>query len=192
MDKEITAVRIGVSACLLGQRVRFDGGHKHTPCITDTLGELFTLVGVCPEVGCGLSTPRDAMRLEGDSAAPRLVVIRTGEDLTEQMLAYCREKVVELEKEDLCGFIFKRNSPSSGLNNVTVYDGGIPAGFGRGLFADAVVRRLPLLPVVEAESLSDASLREEFIERVLAYRKKQIRRTGCCGALLTPASQPAP
>ena len=148
MDKEITAVRIGVSACLLGQRVRFDGGHKHTPFITDTLGKLFTLVGVCPEVGCGLSTPREAMRLEGDPAAPRLVVISTGEDLTEQMLAYCREKVVELEKEDLCGFIFKKNSPSSGLSNVTVYDGGIPAGFGRGLFADAVVQRFPLLPVV--------------------------------------------
>lgn len=174
-------IAIGVSSCLLGEKVRYDGGHKHDRYITDTLGRFFRFVAVCPEVGCGLSIPREAMRLEGDPSAPRLVTNRTGIDLTERMLDFCRNKVVELEQEDLCGFIFKKDSPSSGLYRVKVYGGGVPARNGRGLFADALVKHFPLLPVEEEGRLYDMNLREIFIERVFAFRSWKDFLLGPCG-----------
>jgi uncharacterized protein YbgA (DUF1722 family)/uncharacterized protein YbbK (DUF523 family) len=164
-------IAVGVSACLLGEKVRYDGGHKHDHYITDTLGRFFHFVPVCPEVGCGLPVPREAMRLEGDPAAPRLVTSRTGVDLSVRMRQYCQRTVRELEKDDLCGFIFKKGSPSSGLFRVKVYSGGIPAKTGRGLFADAFVRHFPLLPVEEEGRLYDMNIRENFIERVFAFRE---------------------
>jgi len=166
-----TPLAIGVSACLLGEQVRYDGGHKHDPYITDILGRFFRLVSVCPEVGCGLPTPREAMRLEGDPAAPRLMTTRSRVDKTGQMLAYCNAKVVELEQEDLCGFIFKKNSPSSGLFRVKVYNNGMPVKQGSGLFAAAVVRHFPLLPVEEEGRLNDTAIRENFLERIFSYRR---------------------
>jgi len=168
MSKNIS---VGVSACLLGEQVRYDGGHKHDHYITDTLGRFFHFVPVCPEVGCGLPIPREAMRLEGDPAAPRLVTNRTGIDLTERMHEYCQRTVQDLEKEDLCGFIFKKDSPSSGLFRVKVYSGGMPSKTGRGLFAAAFVRHFPLLPVEEEGRLYDMNIRENFIERVFAFRE---------------------
>ncbi|HEY3308450.1 MAG TPA: DUF523 and DUF1722 domain-containing protein [Desulfuromonadaceae bacterium] len=164
-------INIGVSSCLLGEQVRYDGGHKHNLFITDTLGRFFNLVGVCPEVGCGLPIPREAMHLEGDPDQPRLVTSKTKIDKTDQMLGFCRQKVVELEKEDLCGFIFKKNSPSSGLFRVKVYKKGIPAPTGRGLFAAAVVGHFPLLPVEEEGRLNDAVIRGNFIERIFSYHR---------------------
>jgi len=113
-------IKIGVSSCLLGEKVRYDGGHKHDRYITDVLGRYFQFVPVCPEVGCGMSIPREAMRLEGDPANPRLVTNKSHLDKTEQMNEFCRSKVVELDDEDLCGFIFKKDSPSSGLFRVKV------------------------------------------------------------------------
>jgi len=174
-------ISIGVSSCLLGEKVRYDGGHKHDRYITDTLGRFFRFVPVCPEVGCGLSIPREAMRLEGDPSSPRLVTNRTGIDLTERMLVFCRKKVLELEQEDLCGFIFKKDSPSSGLYRVKVYGGGVPARNGRGLFADALVKHFPLLPVEEEGRLYDMNLRENFIERVFAFRSWKDFLLGPCG-----------
>lgn len=166
-----TPVKIGVSSCLLGEKVRYDGGHKHDRYITDILGRFFVFVPVCPEVGCGMSTPREAMRLEGDPAAPRLVTNKTRIDKTEQMLAFCRAKVEELAQEDLCGFIFKKGSPSSGLFRVKVYQDGMPSKSGSGLFAAAVARAFPHLPLEEEGRLSDPALRENFIERVFSYRR---------------------
>ncbi len=171
-------IKVGVSSCLLGENVRYDGGHKHDHYITDTLGRFFHFVPVCPEVGCGMQVPREAMRLEGDAENPRLVTIKTKTDLTKQMQDYCRRVVVELENEDLCGFIFKKNSPSSGLFRVKIYTRGIPARSGRGLFADAVVRHFPLLPVEEEGRLYDMNIRENFIERVFAYRRWKDYLTG--------------
>jgi len=164
-------IKVGVSSCLLGEKVRYDGGHKHDHYITDTLGRFFTFVPVCPEVGCGLPVPREAMRLQGDPENPRLVTVKTGIDLTGQMLEYCRRVVMELENEDLCGFIFKKNSPSSGLFRVKVYNKGVPVRSGRGLFADAVVKHFPLLPVEEEGRLYDMDIRENFIERIFAFRR---------------------
>lgn len=172
MTNPIT-ITIGISACLLGEPVRYDGDHKQDRFITETMGRLFRLLSVCPEVGCGLTTPREAMRLEGDPAAPRLVTCLTRIDLTEQMLAYCRAKVVELEREDLCGFIFKKNSPSSGLSGVKIFNNGITTNTASGLFASAVVGHFPLLPVVEDELLADAGIRADFIDRVRSYRSRK-------------------
>lgn len=167
-------IKLGVSACLLGEKVRYDGGHKQFRYLTDVLSDRFIFVPVCPEVGCGLPVPREAMRLTGDPAALRLIVIRSGIDMTERMLSYCRRTVAALEAEKLCGFIFKKGSPSSGLFRVRVYsDAGMPAGTGRGLFARAVAEHYPFLPVEEEERLEDASLRENFLERVFAYKRLQ-------------------
>ncbi|MBJ6800389.1 YbgA family protein [Geomonas propionica] len=164
-------IKIGVSSCLLGEKVRYDGGHKHDPYLTGVLGRFFSFVPVCPEVECGMTTPREAMRLEGDPAQPRLMTHRTRIDKTEQMLAFCRAKVEQLAAEDLCGFIFKKGSPSSGLFRVKVYREGMPAASGSGLFAASVARRFPQLPMEEEGRLNDPVLRENFIERVFAFRR---------------------
>lgn len=165
-------MKIGVSTCLLGEKVRYDGGHKHDPYITKTLGRYFTWVPVCPESECGLGIPREAMRLEGDVAAPRLITRRTRRDLTGQMTRWIGPRLDQLATENLCGFIFKKGSPSSGLHRVKVYTaGGHPVNSGRGLFAAAFTARFPRIPVEEEGRLHDPGLRETFIERVFALKR---------------------
>ncbi len=137
-------IRIGVSSCLLGNKVRFDGGHKHDRYITDTLAHYFDFVPVCPEVECGLSIPREAMRLVGDPEAPRLVTGKSGIDHTDRMKSWAEKRLRELEREDLCGFIFKNRSPSSGMERVKVYDhNNIPQSVGVGIFARAFKEYFP-------------------------------------------------
>jgi uncharacterized protein YbbK (DUF523 family) len=164
------AIKIGVSACLLGEKVRYDGGHKLNRYVTEVLGDWFSFVPVCPEVGCGLPIPREAMRLEGDPTAPRLITTESHIDLTEQLISFCQRNIAVLEAEDLCGFVFKKGSPSCGLC-VKVYNRDMPTKTGRGLFAQAVVEHFPLLPVEEEGQLEDAGLRENFLERVFAYKR---------------------
>ena len=169
-----TPIRIGISSCLLGNPVRYDGGHQHDPYITDTLGRFFQFVPVCPETECGLGVPRETMRLEGDPESPRLVTTKTAIDHTERMLAWSRERVVKLESEDLHGFIFKAKSPSSGMERVKVYaskTASQPRKVGVGLFARVFMEHFPLLPVEEEGRLHDLSLRENFIERVFALHR---------------------
>ena len=129
MDK----IRLGVSACLLGEPVRYDGQHKHDRYITDTLGRYFEFVGVCPEVECGLGVPRETMRLVGDPDNPRLLTTRTAVDRTDLMQSWAAKRVRELEKEALGGYIFKSRSPSSGMENVKVYNdrGGLGSNSGQ-------------------------------------------------------------
>ena len=170
-------IRLGVSACLLGEPVRFDGGHKRDPFLVDTLGPFVEWVPVCPEVEIGLSTPRDTLRLVGAEDAPRLVVEKTGQDLTQQMRRYARDKVEQLATLNLHGYVLKRASPSCGLFRVRVYpESGIPQTGGRGLFAAELAQRLPLLPVEEEGRLSDSRIRENFIERVFATARWQALR----------------
>lgn len=165
-------IRVGVSSCLLGNPVRYDGGHKRDSYVVDTLGRYFDFVPVCPEVECGLGVPREAMRLVGDPEAPRLVTIKTGVDLTERMNAWARERVAELDEQRLCGFIFKAKSPSSGMTRIKVYnDKGAPAERGVGLFARAFMDRFPLIPVEDEGRLHDDKLRENFIERIFAMQR---------------------
>jgi len=167
-----TRIRLGVSACLLGDNVRFDGGHKLDRFITDTLGQFVEYVPVCPEVECGLPVPREAMRLMGDPASPRLVTSRTNVEHTERMIAWARKRAAELEAEGLCGYIFKSNSPSSGMERVRVYDAnGVPSKTGVGLFARIFMEHFPLLPVEDEGRLHDMKLRENFIERVFTLKR---------------------
>ncbi|MBN1105990.1 MAG: DUF523 and DUF1722 domain-containing protein [Deltaproteobacteria bacterium] len=165
-------IRIGVSACLLGQNVRFDGGHKHDRFITDTLGQYVGFVPVCPEAECGLGIPRESMRLVGDIESPRLITVRTRVDHTERMLTWSRKRVTEIEREDLCGFIFKSDSPSSGMERVKVYnENGMPEKKGVGLFARAFMEHFPRIPVEEEGRLHDPKLRENFIEGIFTLRR---------------------
>ena len=171
-EGEAQKIRLGVSACLLGQAVRYDGGHKRDPFLTDTLGPFVEWVPVCPEVEIGLGVPRDTIRLVGEAAAPRLVVEKTGEDVTARMRRYARRRATELESLELHGYVLKRASPSCGLFRVRVYDDdGIPRAHGTGVYARALTERLPLLPVEEEGRLGDPAIRESFIERVFAMAR---------------------
>ncbi len=165
-------IRVGVSSCLLGNPVRYDGGHKHDRYITDILASYFHFVAVCPEVECGLPVPRETMRLVGNAENPQLVTSKSGIDHTVKMLSFCNQKVRSLENEDLCAFIFKKDSPSSGLYRVKVYgESGQAQKNGRGLFASALVNYFPNLPVEEEGRLHDPALRENFIERIFCYNR---------------------
>jgi uncharacterized protein YbgA (DUF1722 family)/uncharacterized protein YbbK (DUF523 family) len=167
-------IKLGVSSCLLGERVRYDGGHKLEHFLTDTLGAYVDWVLVCPEVESGLSVPREAMHLVGDVEAPRLVTIRTGVDHTSRMRKWAKKKVTSLAAEDLCGFVFKSRSPSSGMRGVKIYSPeGIPISTGSGIFAKAFQDRFPLLPVEDEGRLHNPGLRENFIERVFVYKRWQ-------------------
>ena len=165
-------IRIGVSSCLLGNEVRYDGGHKRDRYITDVLGAYMEFVPVCPEVEAGFGVPRETLRLEGGLDAPRLVTTKTRIDHTDRMLAYARRRVRELDGEALCGFIFKKGSPSSGMTRVKVYTGkGQPVARGVGLFARAFMAYFPLLPAEEEGRLHDPVIRENFIERIFTLKR---------------------
>jgi uncharacterized protein YbgA (DUF1722 family)/uncharacterized protein YbbK (DUF523 family) len=172
MDK----IRIGISTCLLGEAVRYDGGHALDQYITRTLGRYMEFVPVCPEVEAGFGVPREPVRLEGDPKSPRLITRNTRKDLTETMTTWAKRRVRELEKEDLRGFIFKSKSPSSGMERVKIYTGkGMPVKKGVGLFAGVFMEHLPLIPAEDDGRLHDPDLRENFIERVFTldrWRKK--------------------
>lgn len=167
-------LRLGISRCLLGDEVRFDGGHKQDHFLTDVLGRYVEWVPVCPEVEAGLGTPREAMRLVGDARRPRLVTITSKHDHTQEMEAMVEERLDSLGKLDLSGFVFKRGSPSCGLERVRVYTTqGMPSHSGTGIFAKAFQDEFPLIPVEEEGRLCDPALRENFIERVFCYRRFQ-------------------
>jgi uncharacterized protein YbgA (DUF1722 family)/uncharacterized protein YbbK (DUF523 family) len=165
-------IRIGISACLLGEKVRFDGGHKHDRYLTQTLGQYFEWVPVCPEVELGLGTPRETMRLEQAEGGVRMVMPKSGRDLTDAMREYAMIRVEQLAKENLSGYILKSDSPSCGLMRVRVYGpGGMPSRNGQGLFAKTLSEQFPYLPIEEEGRLCDPRLRENWIERVFAYRR---------------------
>ncbi len=164
-------IRIGVSSCLLGQSVRFDSGHKKDAFVTGLLARFVEFVPVCPEVEVGMSIPRPTIRLERRGEEIHLVDPKNAIDHTEAMRRYAERRVADLEKLDLCGWILKKDSPSCGMERVRVYAKGAPTRSGRGLFAEVLMARIPLLPVEEEGRLHDPQLRENFVERVFAYRR---------------------
>ncbi len=167
-------LRLGISRCLLGDEVRFDGGHKRDNFLTDIFGRYVEWVPVCPEVEAGLGTPREAMRLVGDSKQPRLVTIKSGRDHTPALVRMGATRIEELKDLDLSGYVFKKDSPSCGVERVRIYnDHGMPSRNGVGIFARLFIERFPLIPVEEEGRLCDPSLRENFIERVFCYRRFQ-------------------
>jgi uncharacterized protein YbgA (DUF1722 family)/uncharacterized protein YbbK (DUF523 family) len=173
-----------VSACLLGEPVRFDGGHKRDPFLVETFGRHVEWVPMCPEVEAGLGTPRETMRLmlkgqpdrvRGETYGPdrvAMVMHKTGVDVTAVMRDYSERKVAGLVDSGLNGFVLKKDSPSCGMERVKVYaDKGPAERGGRGIFAEALMRQLPNLPVEEEGRLSDPQLRENFVERVFAHQR---------------------
>jgi uncharacterized protein YbgA (DUF1722 family)/uncharacterized protein YbbK (DUF523 family) len=165
-------LRLGVSACLLGRPVRFDGGHKRDAFLTEALARFVEYVPVCPEEEAGLGTPREAMRLVQEGGGSRLVAVRSRRDLTDTLTRFAAARVPELAALRLDGFVLKKDSPSCGLTRVKVYsERGVPARTGRGLFAEALCDGHPTLPVEEEGRLCDPAIRENFIERIYAFRR---------------------
>lgn len=166
--------RLGISQCLLGEHVRYDGGHKRDRFLCDILGQFVEWVAVCPEVEAGLGTPREAMRLVGTAEAPRLMTIKSEVDHTATLCRFSHRKIHLLKSLCLDGYIFKKDSPSCGIKQVRVYQRGIPpARKGSGLFARAFQESFPLIPIEDEGRLNDSGIRENFIERVYAYHRWQ-------------------
>ena len=165
-------LRVGISSCLLGAEVRFDGGHKRNEFLVETFGAFVEFVPVCPEVEIGLGTPRESLRLERTPGATRLIANKSKLDHTAAMTSYAANRTAALAREDLCGYVLKKGSPSCGMERVRVYGAsGMATRDGVGLYAAALLKRFPNLPVEEEGRLSDAHLRENFVERVFAYRR---------------------
>jgi uncharacterized protein YbgA (DUF1722 family)/uncharacterized protein YbbK (DUF523 family) len=164
-------LRLGISACLLGEPVRYDGGHKRDYFLVEALGRFVEWLPVCPELESGLGVPRESMRLTRTDDGIRLITVKTAQDQTKTLDRYSIRKLEELADQDLCGFVLKKGSPSCGLERVRVYSpGGMPLKSGRGVFAAALTERFPNLPVEEEGRLTDPRLRENFIECIFAYR----------------------
>jgi len=181
MSEQAEPIRIGISSCLLGESVRYDGGHKEDRFITQTLSEYFEYVPVCPELEFGLGVPREAIRLVGDPDSPKLLGVRSAADHTSGMQRFAVRRVKELAALDLDGYIFKKDSPSCGTQRVRVYDAesGMAVRKGVGLFARAFMAEFPLIPVEEEGRLTDPVLRENFIERVFCHHRwRQLRKAG--------------
>ena len=165
-------IRVGVSSCLLGRAVRFDGGHKRDAFLTETFGRFVEWVPVCPEVELGLGVPRPTLHLERDGEELRLIEKKSGRDLTAAMRRFSARRAAALAEQDLCGYVLKARSPSCGMERVKVRDAqGGPAPGGRGIFAQGLLAAFPELPVEEEGRLQDPVLRENWVERVFAYRR---------------------
>lgn len=164
-------IKIGISACLLGEKVRYDGNHSLDHYLKDTMGRYVQWVAVCPEVECGLPIPREPMHLIGSPENPRLITKYTGVDYTDSMNRWIKKKLWELQKEDLCGFVFKSRSPSSGLMQVKVKSPDGQVRMGQGLFASAFVKRFPDIPVEDDQRLHNPALRKNFFLRVCIYKR---------------------
>ena len=163
---------IGISSCLLGNNVRYDGGHKLDRFLKDVLGDFVDFIPVCPEVECGLSFPREAMRLVDVNGEIKLLTQRSGKDITPKMQKWMKTVLEQLKQKKLCGFIFKAKSPSSGMERVKVYnDKGFAEKTGVGIFANAFMQKFPCLPVEEEGRLNDDILRENFIERIFVFQR---------------------
>jgi len=182
MQGGLKKIRLGISSCLLGERVRYDGGHKLDVFLRDTLGKFVEFVPVCPEFEAGLGVPREAMHLLRTGDTLRLVGIRTGSDFTERLTRWANRRASELEKEGLSGFVFKSGSPSSGMERVKIYtEAGTFSKSGSGIFARIFMDRFPLLPVEDEGRLHDPELRENFIERIFVYQRWRDRSKGASG-----------
>lgn len=168
--------RVGVSACLLGQAVRYNGGHKRDALLLETLEPYVEWVAVCPEVELGMGTPRPPIRLERRKEEIRLVMPSTGGDYTGAMRAYAERRVEALAEMGLDGYVLKQDSPSCGLERVEIHGAGASTRDGRGLFAEVLVARLPHLPVEEDGRLGDPLLREGFMTRVFDHYRHRLSR----------------
>jgi uncharacterized protein YbbK (DUF523 family)/uncharacterized protein YbgA (DUF1722 family) len=170
MRRKTKKPRVLLSACLLGQRLRYDGTHARDAYLANVLGRHVEWVPICPETECGFSVPREPMRLRGDPASPRVVTVGSNQDQTENIRRWAEKKFRDLEDAGLCGILLKSGSPCCGLSGVKVfgYNGASPRSCGTGIFARAAMRRFPLIPAADEERMKDPTAREAFIERLYA------------------------
>ncbi|WP_303906747.1 YbgA family protein [Thiohalomonas denitrificans] len=169
---DVRHLKLGISSCLLGEAVRFDGNHKLDAYIVGTLGRFFEFVPICPEIAVGLGVPRPAIRLEGNPEHPRLVGVHDKNlDATDAIEAFSTRQLQTLN--EISGYILKSKSPSCGMERVKVYGENSQVGHGSGLFARALMTAYPLIPVEEEGRLGDPNLRDNFLERLFAYRRWQ-------------------
>lgn len=174
MNAECLPLRLGISQCLLGEPVRYDGGHKRDRFLVDVLGQHIEWVPICPEVEAGLGTPREPMHLINDLESPRLVTIRSNQDHTQQISRNTKKRLRDLRSLNLMGYVFKKDSPSCGIRQVKVLTReGRRLGTGQGLFAKGFQRTFPLIPIEDEGQLQDQAWRENFIERVFGYYRWQ-------------------
>jgi uncharacterized protein YbbK (DUF523 family) len=170
-------MRIGISACLVGQEVRFDGGHKRDPLLVEIFGPDVEWVPVCPEVEVGMGTPREPLRLERDGGGVRMVTIDSRIDYTGRMEAWSRTRLAELVRLELDAYVLKSDSPSCGKDGVKVFhSGAAPSRDGRGLFAEALIAAMPWLPIEDEVRLRDPNVRNDFLARIAAHRESRGRR----------------
>jgi len=171
MDKPL---KLGISSCLTGKKVRYNGEDKADPFLIEILGKYVEYVPICPETECGMGVPRETLHLTGDPDNPRLVTTHTGKDYTEQMAQWAAKRTAELKKENLCGFIFKKNSPSCGMECVKVYnEKGEFVKKGIGIFARVFMSYFPILPTEDELRLCDPVIRKNFIERIFVFKRQQ-------------------
>jgi uncharacterized protein YbgA (DUF1722 family)/uncharacterized protein YbbK (DUF523 family) len=174
---ESEPLRLGVSACLLGEKVRFDGGHKRDHFVSEVLGPWVEWVPICPEMEIGMGTPRPTIHIAEIDGAERLVSPKSGEDFTDAMNAYSAKKLVELEELGLDGFVLKKSSPSCGMERISVYRNSARMHKrGKGLFAGKLIEHWPQLPLEEEGRLNDPVLRENFIERVICRNRWRLAK----------------
>ncbi|HSM01928.1 MAG TPA: DUF523 and DUF1722 domain-containing protein [Acidimicrobiia bacterium] len=177
-DHGSSPIIIGISSCLLGEPVRWNGGHTRQPFLVETLGRFVEYVTVCPEVEVGMGVPRPTVRLERGEDGPRMVDGKNSIDWTPAMTRLSKKRVEMVDERGLSGFILKKDSPTCGPFKVKLYDGGGSTRQATGVFAAALMERFPLLPVEDEGRLNDPGLRENFIERVFAYRRVEDLFTG--------------
>lgn len=169
-----TPIRIGISACLLGEQVRYDGGHKRDAFLAEVLARQVEFVPVCPEVEMGLGAPREPMRLERQDGSVRMITVTSRIDQTSRLETWAARRLDELAGLDLSGYVLKADSPSCGPDRVKVFDGASIEQSGRGLFAAALLEHFPNLPVEDERRLADPSVRDDFMRRVIAYRRRSL------------------
>jgi uncharacterized protein YbgA (DUF1722 family)/uncharacterized protein YbbK (DUF523 family) len=180
-------IPLGISSCLLGNRVRYDGQHKRDKFLAETLGPWCDFYPVCPEVECGLTIPREAMRLVGDKDRPRLITWKSRVDYTDQMEKWSYEKCREWEDKEISAFVFKSKSPSSGLSRVKIYNekGDVISREGQGIFARIFTERFPHIPAEDEGRLNDPEIRENFVETLFVlHRWKTVLKEGSPKALI--------
>jgi len=160
-------IKIGISSCLLGNNVRYDGGNRLDHYILDTFGTIVEWVPICPEVESGMTVPREPMQLVGDPAHPHLITVKSRMDRTDELVRWINITVRELEQSGIRGFILKARSPSCGTRSAELFSiSGISVGVTSGLFAGAVLERFTLIPVVDEEVLRDPDTGERFLKQI--------------------------
>lgn len=165
-------LKLGVSSCLLGESVRYNGEHKRDSTVIDLLGQQFEAVPICPEVELGMGVPREPVRLvANDASSERMVGSESGKDWTQAMVDFNSIKLEALRQQNLSGFIFKSRSPSCGPGNVPLHHEQEKSST-VGLFAHALMQYFPSLPVIDEEALQDEIVRQDFVARVIQYGEK--------------------